>query len=318
MPEIIISFGTTSVNKDRPNRGKSLLILPDTYVAIDIETTGFDTLFDEIIEVAAIRYVNNLEVARFQSLIKPKNSVGEFIETLTGITNNMLVAAPALESVLPKFREFVGSDLLVGHNVNFDVRFIYDYSRLLGLDVFSNDYVDTVRIARRVFPDLPNHKLETVCNRCGVPNEGAHRATTDCERVHTCLSYMKAFADEQAIDIRKSVSHNVTSKSLHAETTHFNVDSPIYGKTFAFTGKLEMGTRKEAMQAVLNAGGYCDDSVTQNTNYLVLGNNDYCKAIREGKSSKQKKAEKLQLQGFDIVTISETTFAEMLQDNPEE
>jgi len=70
-------------------------------------------------------------------------------------------------------------------------------------------------------------------------------------------------------------------------------------------------TRKEAMQAVVNAGGHCCDGVVEETNYLVLGNNDYCKAIKGGKSNKQKKAEKMQLSGKDIQIISEDTFYDM-------
>ena len=73
-------------------------------------------------------------------------------------------------------------------------------------------------------------------------------------------------------------------------------------------------TRKEAMQAVVNAGGICCDGVIASTNYLVLGNNDYCRTIKDGKSLKQKKAEKMQLDGLDILTISENVFYDMLMD----
>lgn len=73
-------------------------------------------------------------------------------------------------------------------------------------------------------------------------------------------------------------------------------------------------TRKEAMQAVVNAGGICSDGVISSTNYLVLGNNDYCKSIKDGKSSKQKKAEKMQLAGSDIRTITEDIFYDMLKE----
>ena len=71
--------------------------------------------------------------------------------------------------------------------------------------------------------------------------------------------------------------------------------------------------RKEAMQLVANLGGINGDSVTKKTNYLILGNNDYCKAIRDGKSNKQKKAEKLKLEGHDIEILPETVFYELLE-----
>lgn len=103
-----------------------------------------------------------------------------------------------------------------------------------------------------------------------------------------------------------------TSKTLVAESDEFDEDSPLYGKTFAFTGTLEKMTRKEAMQIVINAGGKCTDNVVASTNFLVLGNQDYYKGIKNSKSNKQKKAEKMQLSGADIVAISENTFYDML------
>lgn len=305
-----ITIGAAPEPSYRPEKGESLLELPNSYTVIDIETTGFEISFDEIIEVAAIRVVDGKEVAHFQSLVKPQEDVSEFIEELTGITNEMLADAPDLNSILPQYRAFLGQDTLLGHNIHFDINFIYDETYNLDLPALSNNFVDTLRLSRRAFPELPNHKLETLCNRCDVSNESSHRAMSDCERTHRCYTYIAEYVKKKGIDL--CPSYNVRSKTLHAETDHFNPDSPLYGKTFVFTGKLEFYTRKEAMQQVLNAGGFCGDSVTMGTNYLVLGNNDYCRAIKDGKSSKQKKAEKLQLQGYDIVTISESVFCDML------
>jgi DNA polymerase-3 subunit epsilon len=83
---------------------------------------------------------------------------------------------------------------------------------------------------------------------------------------------------------------------------------------FVFTGTLERMPRKEAMQYVVDAGGVCADNVTKKTNYLVLGIIDYCVTIKDGKSTKQKKAEHLKLSGSDIETISENVFYEMLSE----
>lgn len=79
-------------------------------------------------------------------------------------------------------------------------------------------------------------------------------------------------------------------------------------KHCVFTGKLEKMIRKDAMQLVVNVGGILDNSVTKKTNYLILGNNDYCSSIKDGKSSKHKKAEKYKLEGQDIEIIDEDTF----------
>jgi DNA polymerase-3 subunit epsilon len=81
-----------------------------------------------------------------------------------------------------------------------------------------------------------------------------------------------------------------------------------------FTGKLEKFTRKEAMQIVADLGGINEDGITKKTNFLILGNNDYCSTIKDGKSNKQKKAEQYILNGQDIVIVPETVFHDMLEE----
>lgn len=301
------------VETKRTHKGKSLLLFPEDYTVVDIETTGFDPMFDEIIEVAGIKYRGRNEVGRFQSLVKPDDGIPDYITALTGITNEMVADAPGIEDVLPRFLEFIGEDIVVGHNVHFDVNFIYDYAEDFELKPFSNDLVDTLRLSRRLYPELQSHKLSALAAHFGVEPDGEHRALADCVTTQKCLSAMDAYAaqnggiPESAEDLYRKLS-----KTIVAETSDFNPDSLIYGRTFAFTGKLERMTRKEAMQAVVNAGGHCTDGVVAETNYLVLGNNDYCKAIKDGKSAKQKKAEKMKLNGADIESISESVFCDML------
>lgn len=301
------------VETKRTHKGKSLLLFPEDYTVVDIETTGFDPMFDEIIEVAGIKYRGRNEVGRFQSLVKPDDGIPDYITALTGISNEMVADAPSIEDVLPRFLEFIGEDLVVGHNVHFDVNFIYDYAEDFELKPFSNDLVDTLRLSRRLYPELQSHKLSALAAHFGVEPDGEHRALADCVTTQKCLSAMEIYAaqnggiPESAEDLYRKLS-----KTIVAETSDFDPDSLIYGRTFAFTGKLERMTRKEAMQAVVNAGGHCTDGVVAETNYLVLGNNDYCKAIKDGKSAKQKKAEKMKLNGADIESISESVFCDML------
>lgn len=301
------------IETKRTHKGKSLVLFPEDYTVVDIETTGFDPMFDEIIEVAGIKYRGRNEVGRFQSIVKPDDGISDYITALTGITNEMVADAPGIEDVLPRFLEFIGEDIVVGHNVHFDVNFIYDYAEDFELKPFSNNLVDTLRLSRRLYPELQSHKLSALAAHFGVEPDGEHRALADCVTTQKCLSAMEIYAaqnggiPESAEDLYRKLS-----KTIVAETSDFDPDSLIYGRTFAFTGKLERMTRKEAMQAVVNAGGHCTDGVVAETNYLVLGNNDYCKAIKDGKSAKQKKAEKMKLNGADIESISESVFCDML------
>lgn len=300
---------------ERTFKGESLLEFPQDYTVIDLETTGLDPQYCEIIEVAAVKCRNGQEVSRFQSLVKPVCEVDEFITELTGISNKMLADAPPLARVFPEFLGYVGDDIVVGHNVNFDVNFIYDWSLELGLKAFSNNYVDTMRLSRRLFPEAQSHCLADVLICVGAPQNDAHRALADCLSVVLCHEAMRAKALALGgIPKLSSETWKTMAKTLMPETTDFDVDSPIYGRVFAFTGALEKMPRKKAMQAVLNAGGQCTDNVVASTNFLVLGNNDFCASIKCGKSNKQKKAEKMRLKGMDIEVISENTFYDMLEE----
>lgn len=304
-----ISIGGTP-HSSREYKGNSLLEFPNSYIVIDLETTGLDPRLDNIIEMAGIKYVDGTEVSRFQTLVNA--TVDEFITELTGITNDMLKDAPKIDSVLPQFLEFVGDCTIVGHNVNFDINFIYDFAEDLNLPAFSNDFVDTMRIGRRLYKELKNHKLSTLSAYLDIENPVEHRALADCIVAQGCFAKMRDHANKIG-GIPQPVSFNQLAKHITAETTEFHEDSPIFGMVFAFTGRLERMTRKEAMQAVANAGGICGDGVTSATNYLVLGTNDYCKAAKGTKSAKQKKADKMQLEGSSIATISEDVFYDMLE-----
>lgn len=94
------------------------------YVALDLETTGLAPYWDEIIEVGALRVRGGEVSEHFTSLVKPRNEIDEFIIDLTGITNEMVADAPPIGEVLPQLRAFIGQDVVVGHNVNFDVNFL--------------------------------------------------------------------------------------------------------------------------------------------------------------------------------------------------
>ena len=319
--EIVIQFGSEEQGHcRREKKGKYRRSIDlCNYTVIDIETTGLDPRFCDIIELGAIRYRNGIENARFQSFVKPMEEISDFIENLTGITNEMVSSAPLAEHIFPEFLSFVGNDVILGHNVNFDINFIYDFAMLYNLSPFSNDYADTMSLSRVIFKGEHKHRLVDLCNRLNVPQTEEHRAIADCIRTHLSYQAMRQYCLDLGINlqpaIKKSWGIPIHAKNISAQTNAFNEEGPIYQKVFAFTGALDKMTRKEAMQAVVDCGGIIGDTVTKKTNFLVLGNNDYCKSIKDGKSSKQKKAEKMQIDGFDIVTISEDVFYDMLQDS---
>lgn len=298
-------------------KGNSLLSFPKEYVVIDIETTGLSPKWDDIIELSAIKISNTEVVGEYSTLVKPEGSfldddgnelyVNEFTTELTGITHEMLITAPTIEEVLSPFMDFVGDSVVVGHNVNFDINFIYDNLKRLNDKEFRNNYCDLLRICRRLFPDYSNHKLSTIADNFSIIQERSHRGLADCYTAFKCFEYCRKYCEKNDIDL-SPFEKNLDLTKTKAQGDDFKKDSPLYNKVCVFTGKLELMTRADAAQLVLNIGGKCENNVTQKTNCLILGNNDYCSSIKYGKSSKQKKAESLILKGFDIQIMPEDVF----------
>lgn len=298
--------------KARPGKGHSLLTIPQDCTVIDTETTGYDPYWDEIIEIAALRVRGGKIVDCFSSLIRPAATVDNFITQLTGITNDELAAAPDIQEVLPQFLDFVGNDVVVGHNAHFDVNFIYDAAAGFLNRPFVNDIVDTMRLARHALPDLDSHSLSSVAAALGVTRVGEHRSLGDCKTTYAVLQALAATGFDFDGVKRTRSNHQVKASDIAACAGAEQPDNPLYGKVCVFTGTLEM-PRRVAMQAVVNIGGICADSITKKTNFLVLGNNDYCTTIRDGKSTKQKKAESLILKGQDLKILSESVFYDLIQ-----
>lgn len=319
---IINEDGTIEIRNNKSihrAKGKNLIELPCDYTVIDVETTGLDPSYDEIIEIGAIKVRNNEINSQFSSLVKPSRPIDEFIENLTGITNEMLKNAPSIKEVLPQFIDFINDDILLGHNIHFDINFLYD-----NLDFYldyklSNNFIDLMRLTRKVYPNLENHKLVTIAEFLNINIENHHRSLADCLTTHKCYQVLaRQFNyDSKLLKSlwRTHISKSLDLRNITAKTNNFNTDHPLYSKYCVFTGKLEKLTRKEAAQLVVNLGGKCQNNITKQTNFLIVGNFDYCSNIKGGKSSKLKKAEKLILQGQDLQILSENTFYDLVLNN---
>lgn len=175
----------------RAYKGKSLDYLVDDYVLVDIETTGLSPQRDDIIEIGAIKVKNNEVIERYSSLLKIDRKVPSYITNLTGITTDMIEAeGRETPEVLKEFVEFAGDSILVGHNVNFDINFIYDKCEKYLEIPLSNDFIDTMKIAKRLV-DTPNYKLGTLADYFHVNYNGAHRGLKDVEITYEVYNQMK-------------------------------------------------------------------------------------------------------------------------------
>ena len=154
-----------------------------SFIVLDFETTGMAPGSGaRATEVGAVRVQDGRIVDRFQSLMNAGVSIPFFIQQLTGITNAMIADAPPCGEVMWRFHDFIGDTPLVAHNAPFDRKFLdAELARINLLAV--QPMICSMRIARRVFHDAPNHKLGTLVSYAGIETDGVfHRALADAEK----------------------------------------------------------------------------------------------------------------------------------------
>lgn len=156
-----------------------------SYVVFDFETTGLSARYDHIIEFGAVKVVNGLERSRIDILINPGKDIklSEKIKSITNITDQMLVNKPTIAEAMPQILSFIGDSILVSHNAEFDVGFLNEALRKLGLPAITNPVVDTLPLSRYMFPQQKSHRLGALARNMEVvyEEERAHRGDYDAE-----------------------------------------------------------------------------------------------------------------------------------------
>lgn len=171
--------------------GKYIGYFVDSYVALDIETTGLSAFKNEIIEFAAAKVENGIVADTFSTLIKPDCKIPYFITDLTGISNEDVKNAPCIVEALPKIRDFIGDSVILGHNVSFDLGFLrHNFDKYMAYEL-KNDFTDTMRVSRRLYPNMAHHRLCDLEMKFGLKNERAHRALSDVYLTLDAYEYMK-------------------------------------------------------------------------------------------------------------------------------
>ncbi|MCR5011389.1 MAG: 3'-5' exonuclease [Lachnospiraceae bacterium] len=197
----------------------------DNYTVVDLETTGFSHFSDSIIEIGAIKYEAGAETDRFNVLVKTDKALSEKIVILTGISNDMLQRDGIEEKeAIMKFSRFVGESILVGHNfTSFDSKFLEDaYVRSINRP-FTNDYIDTMYLARNTMPGMQSYRLGCLAKLFNVDYSKAHRAIEDCvinHLVYEYLSFGRILCKESATGVINGFNAdmvNITSDALSVE-----------------------------------------------------------------------------------------------------
>lgn len=292
----------------------SIIDFPSDYVVIDLETTGFSPTFDSIIEIAAIRYRNDNPVDKFSSLINPGINIPINIQNLTGIKDEDVSDCPIINDVISEYVDFIGNDIIIGHNVGFDINFI-NKNLKKGLD---NNYINTVRISHKLNPTLESHSLSILKDLYKI-EALSHRALGDCESTALVFQKMKveilsnsSFEEFKKLFRNKGYTPNLKMSDIKTDNTEFDEDNFFFNKKTVFTGKLERYTRREAAQLVVDLGGMVSNTISSKTDILVVGDMDYSSALAGRITSKHKKATELQQQGSNITIMSESDFIELL------
>ncbi len=157
------------------------------FIALDLETTGLSARTDRIVEIGAIRFLENGdEVARYQSLVNPERPMPPSAYAIHGLSDEQLADARVAREVLPEFLEFLGNpgaSVLLAHHASFDAGFLgWELSRA-GMELPGHFLVDTLALARRRLPELRSHRLDFLTMHFGLDPEGSHRAVGDSRRV---------------------------------------------------------------------------------------------------------------------------------------
>jgi DNA polymerase III subunit epsilon len=157
-----------------------------SFVALDTETTGLFPIMHRLVEVGAVRFrLDGQELATFQTLINPEIPIPKDVQHVHGITDRMVRGKPTIEYVLPQFIEFLGhhDTILLAHNAPFDLGFLAMALTRLRITYPPHYLLDTLHMARRLYPAWPSHSLEYVATRLKVAKRAEHRALSDARLV---------------------------------------------------------------------------------------------------------------------------------------
>ena len=183
-PEMKVIYGVEAYlvpDKEKSVKNPRGQVLNDaTYCVLDLETTGISITTEKITEVGIMKVKNGEVIDEFEIFVNPEKPIPQRVVEVTNITDEMVKDAETIDKVFPKILEFVGDSIIVAHNASFDVGFLKHNAKLLGYE-FNNTYIDTLPLAKDLFPDLKKYKLGKIADSLGIEVDVAHRALADVD-----------------------------------------------------------------------------------------------------------------------------------------
>ncbi|RPD90486.1 hypothetical protein EGK75_01260 [Neisseria weixii] len=287
---------------------KQLALLAENGVFLDTETTGLDENA-EIIEIAVIDMQGN---TLLNTTVKPKTAYdnNDPAYLVHGIPYAELQNSPTWPQVQEMLLDVIKGRPILIYNAPFDVRMMnqtaylngyyeVEYNTVCLMKLFSEWHTASTGQERK------RHRLSYAAEHCGVTVNNAHRALADCLTTLGVFKYMLKNS-ENLFDLS---SYKTRNKRI---TVTANESGRLFGQTVVITGDLSL-PRAELQQIAADAGCNCTSSVSKNTTILVLGETNLS-AVKDGMSSKERKARELQAAGYPIRILSESEFMALLED----
>ena len=167
-----------------------------TYCILDLETTGLSFRTEKITEVGIMKVKDGKVIDEFSCFVNPEKPIPQKVVEVTNITDDMVKDAETIDKVFPKILEFVGDSVLVAHNADFDIGFLKYNAKQLGYEL-NNTYMDTLKLAKSLFPDFKKYKLGIIAEKLGIVVEVAHRALDDVDTTVKVLNVMLSMLKEK-------------------------------------------------------------------------------------------------------------------------
>jgi DNA polymerase III subunit alpha, Gram-positive type len=198
------------------------LLETDTYVVFDVETTGLSAVYDTIIELAAVKVKEGEIIDRFESFANPHHRLSATTINLTGITDDMVQNAPEVGEVLQRFHEWAEDSILVAHNASFDMGFLNVGYKKIGLEKAKNPVIDTLELGRFLYPEMKNHRLNTLAKKFDIELTQHHRAIYDAEATGYLLLKMLKDALEKGIQYHNQFNDNMGKGNAYQRARPFH------------------------------------------------------------------------------------------------
>lgn len=305
------------------------------FLTIDFETAS---RYEYSPCAVSVYSFNNDKITQLLStLINPGDVYFDpYLTELHGITKEMVQNAPNVKDVLKNICNLINNKFVFAHNAPFDISQLISGCNEYDINIPYFEYADSLMVSKRTWPKLINYKLDTVSDYLSIDLQHHNSASdaiacgkiviaalnehslTDINELLEKIKYVKGYYDNSWYHAyskklyNKSNSNSISDyEKIKDIKINTNAETQLSGKYVVFTGTLKI-PRKEAMQLVADKGGIPEGGVTKNTNYLIVGRDDYGNFKEGNKSNKMLKAEKLIQNGQDLEIITEDDFFELL------